>query len=64
MPSLTLIHNEQTRAFDEHPIETARKALMAAADLETEAWAEVLRRFASTLPRRERLSRCQPEGGA
>jgi hypothetical protein len=53
-PVLTLHHGEAHAEYKytEHPIEVARKALMAAADLETGAWAEVLRRFASTLPHR------------
>jgi hypothetical protein len=36
----------------EHPIETARRALMAAAHLESPEWAAILVRFASALPPR------------
>jgi hypothetical protein len=52
MAKLTLHHGAAEQAFTEHPTEIARKALIAAADLEAGPWAEVLRRFASTLPHR------------
>jgi hypothetical protein len=54
-PTLTLHQGEKTREFIEHPTETARKALLAAADYETGRWPELLRRVASELPSRESI---------
>jgi hypothetical protein len=36
MPNLTLIEGDEERTFLEHPIEEARRALLAAAELENE----------------------------
>jgi hypothetical protein len=40
------------QAVTEHPIETARRALRAAAELEDERWELVLRQMALSLPKR------------
>jgi hypothetical protein len=50
--SLTLIDGEEQRVFTEHPIETAKRALLEAAELEGDEWAALCRRIASTLPNR------------
>jgi hypothetical protein len=52
MTSLTVHEGTQSASFDEHPTEVARRALIAAAAVESDDWAAVLRRFASALPRR------------
>jgi hypothetical protein len=52
VPSLTLIEGDEQRTFTEHPIETAKRALLDAAELEGDEWAAMLRRFASVLPDR------------
>jgi hypothetical protein len=52
MATLTLLQGNAEQAFEEHPTEIARKALIAAADLETGAFADQLHRFAATFPRR------------
>jgi hypothetical protein len=61
MPALTLHQGEASRQFVEHPIEVARKALLEAADLEGRhsdalgsplTWPDLMRRFASSLPKR------------
>jgi hypothetical protein len=49
---LTLLEGEGHAEYTEAPIEVARAALLAAADLEPDELAEVLRRFARALPRR------------
>jgi hypothetical protein len=49
---LTLHQGDNRAEYTEHPIEIARKALMAAADVERDDWSGVLRRFASALPER------------
>lgn len=51
-PILTLHHGDAEASFSEHPTETARKALIAAARIENPRLADQLRRFAETLPRR------------
>jgi hypothetical protein len=51
-PSLTLIEGDEQRTFTEHPMETAKRALLAAAELEGDDWAAVCRRIASALPDR------------
>jgi hypothetical protein len=51
-PALTLHQGDQQAEYVEHPTETARKALMAAAEVETSAWAGILQRVASALPHR------------
>ena len=63
-PTFTLHHGERSATFQEHPVEVARRALLAAADLENEAgpWAGLMRRVASSLPDRERLRRATPDG--
>lgn len=45
-PILKLHQGDEAASFVEHPMEVARKALRAAADLETAEWAAVLLRFA------------------
>ena len=60
MATLTLHQGESKREFVEHPTEVARKALIAAAEVETDDWAAILRRVALALPRRESVTR----GGA
>jgi hypothetical protein len=51
-PALTLHHGDQQAEYVEHPTETARKALMAAAEVETRDWASILERVASAMPHR------------
>lgn len=52
-PALTLHHGDQQAEYVEHPTETARKALLAAARVEHGSrLADHLRRFAETLPDR------------
>jgi len=41
-PALTLHHGDQQAQYVEHPTEVARKALMAAAEVETADWASAL----------------------
>lgn len=55
MPQLTLYQGDARREYAEHPIEVARAALLAAAQIESEEWAAVIRRFASALPPRRIL---------
>ena len=55
-PVFTLHQGDAEASFVEHPVEVARKALMAAADLETPRWAEALRRFAELLPVRTTIT--------
>jgi hypothetical protein len=50
--ALTLHQGGAEAVFEEHPTEIARKALMAAVEIETPDWAAVLQRFASALPHR------------
>jgi hypothetical protein len=57
MANFTLINGDEQTAFEEHPIETARKALTAAAEIEGPDWAGVMLRFASALPERGRMVR-------
>ena len=52
MATLTLVQGDAEQAFQQHPMEVARRALMAAADLESEDWAARLRRVAAALPSR------------
>jgi hypothetical protein len=52
MATLTVIGGGGERTFEEHPTEIARRALMAAAEVETPEWAAVVLRFASALPHR------------
>lgn len=61
MTTLTLHHNDERRTYVEHPIEVARRALRAAAQLEEQSndelgpdWASVMLRMASALPSRTR----------
>jgi hypothetical protein len=56
---LTLHQGDAKAEYVEHPIEVARKALKAAAEVELasgteigEEWSELCKRFARTLPRR------------
>ncbi len=51
-PTLRLHQGENEAEYVEHPIEVARKALFAAAELEDEDWAYRLRRVANALPTR------------
>lgn len=57
-PILTLIDGNAQASFEEHPIEAARRALMAAARLgsETPEWQMRFRRVADALPSRGSLS--------
>lgn len=55
MATLTLHHGDAQAAFEEHPTETARRALTAAAQVESPHLADHLRRFAETLPPRAPL---------
>lgn len=55
-PTLTLHQGGAQAEYAEHPLETARRMLLAAADIETDAWADVLRRFASSLPHHRPVS--------
>lgn len=57
MTSLTLHHGEASAEYVEHPIEVARKALAAAAEVEDETWAPTCRHIAALLPRRRQLVR-------
>jgi hypothetical protein len=52
MPALTLHQGEAERTFEQHPTETARKALIAAAEVEEPRFADQLRRFAAAFPAR------------
>jgi hypothetical protein len=63
MATLTLMQGDAEQAFIEHPIETARKALMAAADLEPEDWAARFRRVAAALPSRASIRKVADRNG-
>jgi hypothetical protein len=52
MATFTLHQGDAEQTFVEHPTETARRALVAAADVETAWLAEELRRLAWALPNR------------
>jgi hypothetical protein len=56
-PTLTLHQGEQHAEYVEHPIETARKALLAAAHAESGQLADHCRRFAATLPSRPPIAK-------
>jgi hypothetical protein len=58
-PVLTVHDGEAQASFTEHPTEAARKALMAAAVVETPALASALRRVAMSLPRRAAIARLE-----
>ena len=51
-PALTLHHRGQQAQYVEHPTEVARKALLAAAEIEVPRWSALLIRFAESLPPR------------
>lgn len=53
--SLTLHQGENKRKYVEHPTETCRKALIAAAEVEEPVFADQLRRFAAAFPNRQRI---------
>lgn len=55
MATLTLLDGDAQQTFEseEHPIEVARKALLAAAEIESEILAPALRRAAAALPQRD-----------
>jgi hypothetical protein len=55
-PVLTLHQGDSEASFVEHPIEVARKALNAAADIESEQIAARLRRVAELLPVRTTIT--------
>jgi hypothetical protein len=57
MTTLTLHHGANEREFVEHPMEVARRALIAAAEGEPECVAAALRRVAGSLPERPRTIR-------
>jgi hypothetical protein len=50
--ALTLHHGDQQANYVEHPMEVARKALLAAADLEAGEWSFACRGIAELLPDR------------
>lgn len=50
--ALTLYQGENKQEYVEHPTEVARRALLAAAEVESGWLVEVMRRFASALPPR------------
>lgn len=52
MAALTLHQGDNQAEFTEHPTEVARKALTAAAKVESPPLADHLSRFAATLPDR------------
>ncbi len=52
VPPLTLHQGGAEASFTVHPTEVARRALMAAARIESPHLADHLRRFAETLPAR------------
>lgn len=61
-PTLTLHQGDGLRAdYTEHPIEVARKALIAAAEMESGRWPDLLRQTASLLPERSRIMRGEEE---
>lgn len=59
-PTLTLHQGDAQAEFVEHPMETARRAIMAAAEVEDDEWRSLLRRVGLSLPRRDPIKR---EGG-
>jgi hypothetical protein len=56
-PALTLHHGAGEATFTEHPTEMARKALLAAAEIETPHLAAAMRRVAAALPDRPAIRR-------
>jgi hypothetical protein len=52
MPALTLLQGDARAEYIEHPTEMARKALLAAAEVETPLLANRLVRIARLLPKR------------
>lgn len=62
-PSLTLLHGSAQATYTEHPFETARRALVAAAAIEPE-WSAVLVRFARALPHRAPPTRLEASSPA
>ncbi len=61
MATLTLHHGDTEQAFEAHPLEVARQALLAAADLEPDDWAARFRRVAEALPDRPPIVRKEGE---
>lgn len=62
MTSVLTLHKGDAKAsFVEHPTETARKALMAAARVENGRLADQLCRFAETLPARRPIQTVRKE---
>jgi hypothetical protein len=57
MANFTLHQGGATQTFEEHPVEVARKALLAAAEVESSRWSGILLRFAEALPERGRMVR-------
>jgi hypothetical protein len=61
MTALTLIEGDEQRTFEEHPMETAKRALLAAAEFEDQfeddgcGWATILRRIGSAMPERRAI---------
>lgn len=52
-PTLTLHHGDAKAEYVEHPVEVARRMLIAAAELETDVgWQHRFRRVADALPDR------------
>lgn len=63
MTTLTLHQGDTQQEFVQHPVEVARVALYAAAEIEGGEWASVILRFASALPNRPRMQQKREEGG-
>jgi hypothetical protein len=61
-PTLTLHQGDAQEDYVEHPTEIARRALIAAAEVEVEGWPGLLLRVARALPSRAPLR--AREGGA
>ena len=60
--ALTLHQGGAQQTYVEHPINTAKRYLLAAADLQDELWATSLRRVAGLLPGPDLLAPF-PDGG-
>ena len=61
MATFTLMQGDAEQAFEEHPTEVARKALMAAAEVEIGRWPGLLREAAANLPDRPAIIRKEAE---
>jgi len=54
-PTLILHQGDAQAEYVEHPTEVARKALMAAAEIESGRWPELIRNAARLLPDRRSI---------